>query len=326
MNRMALRVFFLFLLMAFPAMAAEKPVTYVGDQQIHVADEEDTLADLARDNNLGYVELRAANPDIDPWLPGEGTEILLPTRHLLPDAPQEGIVINLPEMRLFAFVNGDSPPSTYPIGIGREGLVTPTGRTSIVDKKEGPEWRPTKRMREEDPELPEVVPAGPENPLGTHALYLGWPTYRIHGTNKPYGIGRRVSSGCIRLYPEGIQNLYYQIPTGTPVTVVDQPVKVGWIEDTLYLEAHATTEQADQMEEQGEVSTYRMSEDDMRLILRTAGDDAENLDWREIRHVIRERQGYPVAIAKREMPEENSGADVEPAAGEENPVAEESQE
>ena len=180
---------------------------YIGDMETYTAVYEDTLVHLARKNDLGFVEMRAANPNLDPWIPGEGAEVILPKRHLLPETEREGIVINLPEMRIYAYLNGDSAPYTYPIGVGREGLGTPTGQTSIVRKKEGPIWHPTERMREEDPELAASVLPGPDNPMGTHALYLGWPTYAMHGTNRPFGIGRRVSSGCIRLYPEDIAML-----------------------------------------------------------------------------------------------------------------------
>jgi L,D-transpeptidase ErfK/SrfK len=272
---------------------------YIGETVIYKADHEDTFIELAREYNLGFVEMRAANPGIDPWLPGEGREIVIPAQHLLPDAPRKGIVINLPEMRLYYYPADGSAPLAYSIGIGREGLSTPLGTTKIVNKIEDPEWRPTKRMREEDPELPEVVPAGPENPLGTHALYLAWPQYRIHGTNKPYGIGRRVSSGCIRLYPEGIVDLYDRIEKGTMVTVVDQPVKTGWIDNTFYVEAHPTIEQADQVEMDGYIATYRLDEGDLRRILHAAGDYVSELNWPLIRKVIRERKGYPVAIATR---------------------------
>ena len=152
----------------------------------------------------------AANPGIDPWVPGEGTEINLPTVHLMPDladADPEGIVVNLAEMRLYFFEKPGGVPQSFPIGIGRDGLNTPTGTTEVVAKRKNPTWRPTKRMRDEDPELPEVVPPGEDNPLGTRALYLGWPQYLIHGTNKPHGVGRRVSSGCVRLYPEDVETV-----------------------------------------------------------------------------------------------------------------------
>lgn len=272
---------------------------YVGDQIEYESDYEDTFVHIARDYNLGYVEMRAANPGVDPWLPGEGTDLILPTRHIFPEAPRQGIVINLPEMRLYAFVNGDNPPDTYPIGIGREGLDTPEGTTKIVRKRAGPEWRPTPRMRQEKPELPAVVEPGPENPLGTHALYLGWPQYAIHGTNRPFGIGRRISSGCIRLYPESITKLFEKVPVGTPVTVVDQPIKAAWIDDKLYIEAHPTISQSIQMEETGQIEPTQLSEKEMEYILKAADEFKDRLRWPAIRMAVKERRGYPVAVAWR---------------------------
>lgn len=291
---------FLIAMLCMPVTAwagYDKP--YVGEQKIYKAKYEDTLVHIARHFSLGFVEMRAANPEIDPWIPGEDTRIILPSMHLLPDADREGIVINLPEMRLYAFVNGDDPPSTFPLGIGREGLETPIGKTKIVRKQKGPTWRPTERMRKEDPELPAVVPPGPENPLGTHALYLGWPTYAIHGTDKPYGIGRRVSSGCIRLYPENIVELFEMIPVGTPVQVVNQPIKLAWINDVLYLEAHPNMEQAIQMEETAQIYSTKMTDADMQLILKAAGEYKDKLHWAAIRNAVRARSGVPVMIARK---------------------------
>jgi L,D-transpeptidase ErfK/SrfK len=272
---------------------------YVGEQITYRAKYEDTFVHLARDYNLGFTELRAANPYVDPWVPGAGKKLIMPTRHLLPDAPYEGVVINLPEMRLYAFVNGEEAPTTFPIGVGREGLNTPTGSTKIVRKKEGPVWRPTPRMRKEDPELPAAVYPGPENPLGTHALYLGWPQYLIHGTNRPFGIGRRISSGCIRMYPETIIKLYDMIPVGTKVTVVDQPIKVGWIDDRLYLEAHANIEQSVEMEETGVISAPKLNDEDMARIIKVAGEDKGRIRWSAVRLAVKERKGIPVEIARR---------------------------
>lgn len=279
------------------SLAWDKP--YVGRMDIHVTDYEDTFIDLARNNNLGFVELRAANPGVDPWLPGEDVELILPTRHLLPDAPKEGVVINLPEMRLYFYPEDGGKPESYPIGIGREGLQTPLGTTKIRAKKEGPTWRPTARMRREDPELPASVPPGPDNPLGTHMLYLAWPAYGIHGTNKPYGIGRRVSSGCIRLYPEGIEELYPKVDVDTKVTVVDQPLKLAWIKDTLYLEAHPTMSQADIMEESGGLPSYEVAESELKTIMQAAGSHHYAIDWPRVRKLLSDRNGYPVPIARR---------------------------
>lgn len=305
---------------------------YIGDIEEYTAVYEDTLVHLARKHDLGFVEMRAANPELDPWIPGEGAKVLLPKRHLLPDVPREGIVINLPEMRVYAYLNGDDEPYSYPIGIGREGLDTPTGQTSIVRKKEGPTWHPTQRMLDEDPELEPVVPPGPDNPLGTHALYLGWPTYAMHGTNRPFGIGRRVSSGCIRLYPEDIAKFFGQAPVGTPVNVIDQPIKVSWIGNELYLEAHPDLEQAIKMEEMGVVEQQKFTDEDMAFIIKVAGEYAELLNWPRIRSVLRERKGYPVRIARYyaedEGSEENDVADEKDGKDEEAvaEVAEEGQE
>ena len=282
--------------------ASKKPVKFyakdfVGEMKTHKAKFEDTLVHLARDNNLGFVEIRAANPELDPWIPGKGKRIVLPTQHLLPDAKREGIVINLPEMRLYAYSRKGKKPKTYPIGIGREGLKTPTGLTTISWKKEGPIWRPTERMRKEDPELPAVVYPGPDNPMGTHALYLAWPQYAIHGTDRPFGIGRRVSSGCIRLYPEGIVELYKQTKVGTPVRVVDQAVKVGWLDDEkMYIEVHPTQAQSMTVEEEGELESYEIAPEDLKRIAKKAGEFSEYIDWERVSDAVHERSGYPVAV------------------------------
>jgi L,D-transpeptidase ErfK/SrfK len=291
---------------------------YVGDTVEYRAKYEDTFVYIARDYGLGYVEMRAANPGIDPWVPGAGTKLTLPTRHLLPDAPREGLVINLPEMRLYAFVHGDDAPESFPLGIGREGLDTPLGATKVIRKVEGPVWRPTARMRREKPELKEVVPPGPDNPMGTHALYLGWPQYAIHGTDRPFGIGRRVSSGCIRLYPEDIIRVYEIAPVGTRVTVVDQPIKVGWIDDELFIEAHQTVEQSVDMEETGQISAPKLTDKDMERIIKAAGEYKDRLRWPAIRTAVRERRGYPVAIARRPrlQVENETPSDEENAASE----------
>lgn len=271
---------------------------YIGEMERYTAVYEDTLVHLARKHKLGFVEMRAANPKLDPWIPGDGAKVILPKRHLLPDAPREGIVINLPEMRVYAYLNGDEAPYSYPLGIGREGLETPLGETKVVRKKAGPTWRPTARMLKEDPELDPVVPPGPDNPLGTHAIYLGWPTYLIHGTHRPYGIGRRVSSGCIRLYPEDIKVFFEQVPVGTRVNVIDQPIKVSWIDNELYLEAHPDVGQVMKMEESGKVGHHNLNDKDTELIVDRAGKYQERLNWPRIRMALRERKGYPVRIAR----------------------------
>ena len=277
-----------------PAAAAD----LVGRMGVHIAAHEDTLLHVARDFDLGFVELRAANPHIDPWLPGAGTSILLPTAHLLPDAPREGLVINLAEMRLYYFSAPDEPPATFPIGIGREGRTTPTGVTTVARKKEGPAWYPPDSIRAEKPELPSVVEPGPDNPLGTHAVYLGWPAYLIHGTNNPWGIGRRVSSGCIRMYPEDIVSLFGMVPVGTPVTVVDQPIKFGFVDGDLYIEVHPSQTQVDMLE-----ITGRFEQEVPEGVLAEARAhaltvDGVVLDVAATLQAVKQRRGYPVRISR----------------------------
>ena len=269
---------------------------YVGETIIYRAKYEDTLVHLARKHGLGFVEMRAANPTLDPWIPGEGARVVLPTQSLLPDAPREGIVLNLAEMKLYLFEKPGEAPLVYAISPGREGLNTPVGTTIVNAKKENPTWRPTARMLKEDPTLKEFYPPGPDNPLGTHALYLGWPEMRIHGTNKPYAIGRRASSGCIRMYPESIKDIYNRVPVGTKITSVDQPVKVGWIKDKMYVEVSPTQEQSLRVEELGEFKSYEITAADMKRITAKAGAYAEQIDWEAVRKAVREHRGYPVAV------------------------------
>lgn len=269
---------------------------YLGKMEIYRADFEDTLVHLARKHGLGFVEMRAANPNLDPWIPGDGARVVLPKQFLIPDAPRNGIVINLPEMRMYYYEKPGEAPLTYSISPGREGLYTPVGTTTIDRKKEGPTWRPTARMRKEDPTLQVSYGPGPDNPLGTHAMYLGWPEYLIHGTNKPYAIGRLASSGCIRMYPESIRDLFPRVPVGTKVTVIDQPVKVGWIEDKMYVEVSPTMEQSVRVEKDGQLTTYEITTDDMKRITAKAGAFADLIDWDAVRKAVREHRGYPVAV------------------------------
>jgi L,D-transpeptidase ErfK/SrfK len=256
---------------------------------------EDTLLEVARQFDLGYVEIVAANPGTDPWIPGEGTEVILPTVHLAPTAEPEGIVINLADMRLYYFGAPGTEPRSYPIGIGREGLTTPVGSTEVMRKQKDPTWHPTARMRAEDPTLKEVVPPGRDNPLGSRAMYLGWSTYLIHGTNKPLGIGRRSSSGCIRMYPEDAEELFDLVSVGTKVTVVDQPIKLGWIDGELFIEAHPSQQQADQLEAHGTFDP-ELPSGVVDQVVAAAGDEASRLDWSRVRQAALERRGYPIRI------------------------------
>ena len=282
-----------------PSLANSSESNSVGEAMNHISEDGDTIVSIARKYGVGYVELRSANPDVDVWMIREGSNIIIPSMHILPEFDGKGIVVNLPEMRLYAFLDSDNDPVTFPLGIGRTGLSTPLGRTNIVRKVSGPMWTPTKRMREEDPSLPETMPPGKDNPLGTHMLYFDWPEYGIHGTDKPYGIGRRVSSGCLRMYPEDISQFYHMIEVGTEVKVIDQAIKVGWVGDELYMEAHTEIDQVNLMESQGFVDGYDLSDDQLRLIFSKAGDSIDNLDWEMIRNIVQDRSGVPEVIAIR---------------------------
>jgi L,D-transpeptidase ErfK/SrfK len=224
--------------------------TVVGELQIVFVGPEDTFSDLARAYGLGYDDLVDANPGIDPWLPGEGTPVLLPTQYVLPAAPKRGLILNIATKRLFYYPPREEGEQqqvlTYPIGIGRVGWETPLGETTVVAKAENPSWWVPASVRQEHAEmgdpLPSVVPPGPDNPLGTRVLKLDMPGYLIHGTNQPYGVGMRVSHGCVRLYPENIEYLYTLIGVGEVVTILNEPFQIGSKDGVLYFEAHAPLE------------------------------------------------------------------------------------
>ena len=222
----------------------------VGVPQVVYTSATDTLADLARTYGLGYDELLAANPDVNPWLPGENTAVLLPTQFVLPAVERQGIVLNMASKRLFYFpAAAEGQPAhvkTFPIGIGRVGWETPLGATTVVDKARDPHWYVPLSVRQEhaalgDP-LPSVVPPGPDNPLGHRVLKLDMPGYLIHGTNQPYGVGMRVSHGCVRLYPENIEYLYELVDIGETVTIINEPFLFGQRDGALYFESHAPLE------------------------------------------------------------------------------------
>ena len=277
--------------------AATAAVPYppiIGDFQTYTARHQDTFVDLARRFRLGYTELVAANPGVDPWVPGEGTSLTLPSWHILPAATREGIVINLADQRLYYF-RDRGLVETAPLGIGDDGWNTPMGQTTVVRKKANPNWYVPKSIRAEKPELPAVVKAGPDNPLGAHALYLGWPAYLLHGTNKPDGVGRRVSHGCIRMYPEDIAHFFREVPVGTPVHVLDQQVKIARFGGRVWLEVAPTQAQADELEMTGKLTPVKPPAFEQRIAA-GAGEDRDKIDWNIAYAAARERRGYPVAI------------------------------
>jgi len=285
----------------------QKDSDLIGRVQVTIARHEDTLPDMARRFNVGYEEIVRANPGVDPWLPGEGTRIVLPTRFVLPDAPREGLVINLAAMRLFYYLprkdkNAPLEVETHPIGIGKVGWSTPEGRTKIVSKVKDPSWTPPDSVRKEHAEngdpLPAKVPAGPDNPLGRHMMRLGWPSYLMHGTNKPYGVGMRVSHGCIRLYPEDISRIYDQVPVGTTVTVVNQPYLLGWKGDILFVQAYGPLDDDARNWEHGPASLRKKgAKSQSPLWKRIVAADA-SINWDRAREVAEKPSGIPLGVSR----------------------------
>ena len=270
----------------------------VGQNSYYTAKYEDTISGLAREFGLGFVELMAANPGVDPWLPGKGREIMIPGAHILPDGPRRGIVINLSDLRLYHFQR-DGSVVTYPVGIGRDYWETPELHSKVVLKRKDPTWRPPASIRKEKPDLPAQIGPGPDNPLGAYAMNLNHGAYVIHGTNKPAGVGRRVSHGCIRLYPEDIEALFGQVKRGTPVRIIHQEIKIGWFAGDLYIEAHPSQEQADDVEI-GRTPDYAVDIPAMMDRLSKIPDaDQIELDWSVIEQALRERRGVPIKISRR---------------------------
>jgi L,D-transpeptidase ErfK/SrfK len=281
----------------FPLVADQVMVGAAGS---HVTSADDTLLDVARDNDLGYGQIIAVNDrGLDPWLPGEGHTVILPNLFLLPDGARQGIVIDLAAQRLYYFPKDGASVQTYPIGTGAEAGMTPRGTTKVVGRIVKPVWYVPKSIRAEQPDLPGMVPAGPDNPLGEYAFRLGWPSYLIHGTNKPYGIGRNVSHGCIHLYPEDIKTLFDEVTIGTPVRVVDDEMRFAWVDGTLYLALSPTHAQIGEISENQTV-TPTVPEDLQRRVAQAAGDQVGRVDWRLVAELGIKRPGMPIAITTGE--------------------------
>lgn len=292
------------LVLALPAGAGEFPLPVEGSDVIgetitEQAEASDTLLDLARRHGLGYEEITNANPGVDPWLPGAGTVVVVPKQRLLPRAPRTGIVINLPEHRLYWF-----PPSpagrqpvvwTFPISIGKMDWNTPLGTTRIVSKVKDAPWIPPKSVREEHAKrgeiLPAVVPPGPDNPMGRYKMALGIPggAYLIHGTNRPAGVGMQVTHGCMRLYPEDIEMLYGMVPVGTSVTIVNQPYKWGWRDGELLIEVHPPLQE-------DTVAPPSLT-DLTRLIVEATRAKPVAVDWIGAERAWREARGVPTTVS-----------------------------
>lgn len=324
----------------------------IGQIRYATAGDEDTLIDIARENSLGQEEIVMANPTVDRWLPKGGTKVLIPRQFILPDAPRTGIVLNIPEMRLYYFPGGTVPAPkpkpavakaqpvaattgryqthiarkgevkaaakpqpvsepaepaavsstpardvvTYPVSIGRMDWRTPLGGTQVIQKIKDPEWHPPESIKKEHAKdgdiLPDVVPAGPNNPLGQFAMKLGVPGYLIHGTDvdKAYGIGMRVTHGCIRMYPEDIAKLFPLVNVGTPVRLVNQPVKLGWVGDDLYMEVH-------QPLDEDRMSYAELRELAMGLIDRKTANRPVSINGAALKQELEHPTGVPTLIS-----------------------------
>jgi L,D-transpeptidase ErfK/SrfK len=262
--------------------------------------EDETLLDVALRYTLGQTEIIKLNPKVDRWLIKKGQVVRLPNRRVLPDTPHNGITLNISEFRMYYYPPGQKGEvMSFAHGIGRQDWKTPLGKTSVMRKVKDPAWHPPESIRREhaangDP-LPEVVPPGPHNPLGTRALYLNLPgEYRIHGTDvdKIYGIGMQITHGCVRMYPEDVETLYDVVPVGTAVYIVKQPIKVGWLDNVLYVEAHPDLEG----EEMGQDRRYAVALD---LIKKATKEEMPEFDQKALNQALKDLDGEPVAVYER---------------------------
>ncbi len=274
-------------------------VDLIGLEENTVAQFEDTLPEIARRYGLGYEEIALANPGTDPWVPGEGTPISLPTQHILPPGPREGIVINLADHRLYYFPrrtrNEPAELITHPISVGQMDWRTPIGVTQIVAKVKQPTWYPPASIRKQHEEdgdpIPEAIPPGPDNPLGDYAMRLGIPggAYLIHGTNKPVGVGMQVTHGCIRMYPEDIESLFRMVGVGTRVRIINEPVKTGWVNGVLYLEVHPPLENSGVPA----VDLTQLT----RILVAATRSRSIRINWPLAERTLTEARGKPVAVS-----------------------------
>ena len=290
----------------------------VGAVAVITARADDTLLDIARRHGLGYEDIVRANPGVDTWLPGEATEVLLPSQYILPPGPREGVVLNLAEYRMYYFPEPqDGQPAvvmTYPMSIGRMDWDTPLGLARLVSKVRNPTWYPPESVRAEhaadgDP-LPRIVPPGPENPLGQYAMRLSIPGYLIHSTNRPAGVGMRVTHGCIRMFPEDIEFLFGQVSVDTPVRIINEPVKVGWHGDELLMEVHRALDVAPIETDSGEITNQVLPQDSLiqpeRNILTALTEQfvvatttrAGELDWERAEGLLEHADGIPVTVGR----------------------------
>jgi len=271
----------------------------VGKNQQATVEFNEDVTDIGQKYDVGYLELTDANPHVDFNHLRVGQKLVIPTRFILPNAPRKGIVVNVSELRLYYYPPNQQVVMTYPVGIGREEAVTPLTKTYISSKKEHPEWIPTDQTRREAIAkgiiLPNVVEAGPDNPLGDYAMRMGMKSYLIHGTNDPSGVGIRSSAGCIRMYPEDVKELFPVVPINTAVNIIDQPYKLGWNRDHLDMEVHIPLEYKDKPVP----DTIAPIVDQIKPYIK--GTDHAEIDWDRALRVMRGRRGIPEYVGRRDV-------------------------
>lgn len=280
---------------------------YPNEIAVTRADQNETLLDVARRFSLGQVEITRLNQDLDRWLIKKGQIITLPNKRILPDSPHSGITLNIAEYRMF-YYSPNGKIYSFAHGVGRQDWNTPLGKTTIQKKVKDPVWRPPESIRREhaalgDP-LPEVVPAGIHNPLGAYALYLNLPgDYRIHGTDidKIFGIGMQITHGCVRMYPEDIDQLFHLVSEGTPVYIVKQPIKVGWLDNVLYVESHPNLEGEETTLDQRLYSA-------VALIQKANNNQLPEFDQAALKESLEKQNGNPTAIYERVISPEEAEA------------------
>jgi L,D-transpeptidase ErfK/SrfK len=295
----------------------------VGELQYTRSRADETLIDIAREFNLGYDQIVKANPAVNRWIPGEDRKIILPHRYILPSPARKGIVLNLAELRMYYYPpvkRGEAGTvMTFPVSLGRMDWKTPLGATKVIRKDRDPAWHPPKSIREEHARegdiLPAVVPGGaPDNPLGRFAFRLGFPGYLIHGVDerKSYGIGMRVTHGCVRMYPEDIEQLFDLVPVNTPVQIVDEPIKVGWLGDQLFLEVHQPLEEG---ENEDVAPLPRIATDRVLRFLAQHTPAGFWYEEQEIERITEQGDGIPHAIGRGDR-----GLAVRPVVGHQRTV------
>jgi L,D-transpeptidase ErfK/SrfK len=291
-----------FLLASTQVFAASYPLppaseSLIGQNHLIITGPNETVVTVAKQYDLGFNALENANPQLDMGrgFPN-GSAVQLPTQHLLPNQPRRGIIVNLPEMRMYYYPAGTNEVLTYPIGIGKIGKTIPIKEAVITKKVKDPTWKPPQDIREFNMEqgivLPRVMPAGPDNPLGPYAIYMTIPTYLIHSTIFPESVGKRASFGCIRMYQADIKTFFPSITEGIPIVISNAPAKVGWQDDRLFLEAH---EPLDEHVGDFEASIPGM----VHLITTQTQQEPTLVDWQLVAFIAKEKDGMPHEVGMK---------------------------